>query len=496
MALGGLDIGTSGCKCTIMTAEGHTLAVSYRPYAVNRTAGGHEVDATLLWEAVQEVIREAAAESPEPVEALCATSFGESCVLMDRDGAPLCPIMLYTDPRGSEESDILNTRMQPTRIYSLTGHTASPAYFLPKLMWYSRHRSEMFSQVATVLPVNAYIVYRLCGKAAVDYSLAARTMMLDIRKHDWCDEILTAADIPRSILPPVVQTGTAIGSLRPELASALGLSSNTRIVIGCHDQIAASIGAGAMRTGCAVNGSGTVECITPVFDHVPESAALRAGGFAIVPAFGELYATYAYIYTGGALLQWCREQFGTALLQQAEQEGKSIFALLDEQVKHEPTGMLVLPHFAGAATPYMDNDATGAILGMTVEKNFMDLYQAMMEGICYESRVSLDILREAGVVIDTMRTTGGGSRSPAWNQMKADIWNVTLHTLSVKEAGTVGSIMLAGLATGDYKDLEQAMSIVHTTDSFSPAPDAGRFEPHFARYRRVYNAVQQIQGTL
>lgn len=496
MALGGLDIGTSGCKCTIMTEEGRTLAVSYRPYAVSRTAGGHEVDADLLWEAVQAVIQEAAEACREPVEALCATSFGESCVLLDREGVPLCPIMLYTDPRGGEESGILNTRMAPERIYRLTGHTASPAYFLPKLMWYSRHRPEMFAQVAMVLPVNAYIVYRLCGQAGVDYSLAARTMMLDIRRRDWCDEILAAADISRSILPPVVQTGTAVGNLRPDLASALGMSEHTRIVIGCHDQVAASIGAGAMRAGCAVNGSGTVECITPVFDHVPESAALRAGGFAIVPTYGELYATYAYIYTGGALLQWCREQFGTALMQQAEREGKSIFTLLDEQVKHEPTGMLVLPHFAGAATPYMDNDATGAVIGLTVEKNFTDLYQAMMEGICYESRVCLDMLREAGVMIDTMRATGGGSRSPAWNQMKADIWDVTLHTLSVKEAGTVGSVMLAGIATGAFRDLTEAMTIVRTTETFAPAPDAGRYAPFYARYRRVYNAVQQIQGTL
>ena len=492
MALGGLDIGTSGCKCTMMTAEGQTLAVSYRPYAVSRTAGGHEVDADLLWDAVREVIKEAAAECGEPVEALCATSFGESCVLLGADGEPVCPIMLYTDPRGGEESAILTSRMAPERIYHLTGHTASPAYFMPKLMWYARHQAEMFAQVKAILPVNAYVVYRLCGEQVVDTTLAARTMMLDIRKRDWCDEVLEAGGISRSILPPVVPTGANAGRVRPEVAATLGLNENTRIVIGCHDQVAASIGAGAMRAGWAVNGSGTVECITPVFDYVPESPALMAGGFAIVPAMDNLYTTYAYIYTGGALLQWCRERFGAALQQEADAKGISIFQLIDRQVRHEPSGMLVLPHFAGAAVPYMDNDATGAILGLTVEKSFMDVYQAMMEGICYESRMSLDILRQAGVTLDTMRATGGGSRSAAWNQMKADIWNVTLHTLSVKEAGTVGSIMLAGLATGAYKSLDEAMAIVHTTDSFAPAADADRFDPHYTRYRRVYDAVQQV----
>lgn len=492
MALGGLDIGTSGCKCTVMTAAGETLAVSYRPYAVSRTAGGHEVDADLLWQAVQEVIREAAAESGQPVEALCATSFGESCVLVGEDGEPLCPIMLYTDPRGDEESALLNSRMAPKRIYRLTGHTASPAYFLPKLMWYARHRAEMFARVRAVLPVNAYIVYRLCGEQVVDTTLAARTMMLDIRRRDWCDEVLEAGGISRGVLPPVVPTGTAAGRVRPALVTPLGLNPDTRIVIGCHDQVAAAIGAGAMRAGCAVDGSGTVECITPVFDRVPESPALMAGGFAIVPAFENLYTTYAYIYTGGALLQWCREQLGGNLLREAEEKGVSVFRLIDSRVRHDPTGMLVLPHFAGAAVPYMDNTATGAVLGLTVEHSFMDVYQAMMEGICYETRVSLDILRQAGVTIDTMRATGGGSRSAAWNQMKADMWNVTLHTLSVEEAGTVGSIMLAGLATGAYKDLEEAMAIVRTADSFAPGADARRFDPHYVRYRRVYDAVQEI----
>lgn len=496
MALGGLDIGTSGCKCTVMSAEGKVLAASYRAYAVSRTAGSHEVDAGLLWEAVQQVVREAVQQSPEAVEALCATSFGESCVLLDRAGEPLCPIMLYTDPRGGEESRLLETRLSPGRIYSLTGHSAGPAYFLPKLMWYARHCPELFAATARVLPVNAYIVYRLCGQAAVDYSLAARTMMLDIRRYDWCGEVLDAAEISRSLLPEVVQAGAAVGKIRRDLAAALGLSPDTKVVIGCHDQVAAAIGAGALHAGCAVNGSGTVECITPVFDRVPESPALQAGGFAIVPAVRGLYVTYAYIYTGGALLQWCRDTFGAALARQAEREGRSLFELLDEGIRREPTGMLVLPHFAGAATPYMDNDATGAIIGLTVEKGFMDVYQAMMEGICYESRVSLELLRQAGITLDTMRATGGGSRSMAWNQMKADIWRITLDTLSVQEAGTVGSIMLAGLATGAYGSLEQAMAMTDTAARFTPSADADRFDAPFARYRRVYEAVRPLQERL
>ena len=213
MALGGLDIGTSGCKCTIMTTGGELLASCYQAYAVSRTASAHEVEGRVIWEAVRTVIAGACAKSREPMTALCVTSFGESCALLDDQGRELGPILLYTDPRGQEQCDQLTEKLSEERIYDICGHRPNPTYFLPKLMWFRQNQPELYEKIRYVLPVNAYIVFRLTGEAVADYSLAARTMMLDIRTRDWSAELLEAAGIDRGILPRVIQTGTAAGKI-------------------------------------------------------------------------------------------------------------------------------------------------------------------------------------------------------------------------------------------------------------------------------------------
>mgnify|MGYP004654167891 CR=1 FL=1 len=495
MALAGIDIGTSGCKCSVMTPDGRLLAESYRAYPALREGGRHELDAGLLWDAVRHTLGGAARQSPQKIEAVCVTSFGESCVLVGRDGEPLCPVMLYTDQRGAAESRSLASRLAPERIFELTGHTASPAYFLPKLMWYRQNEPELYGKIAKILPVAAYAAFRLCGEAAADYSLAARTMMLDVRQKRWCDEVLAASETDRALLPQPLPAGTCLGTVRTDVARELGLGEGVSVVLGCHDQVACAIGSGALRAGSAVNGSGTVECVTPVFDRIPEPAPMLRGSFAVVPATSGLYVTYAYIYTGGALLQWFRECFGAELEPRAIAEGKSVFALLDEQVRRNPTGLLVLPHFAGAATPYMDNDASGAIIGLRLEHGFHDVYQSLLEGVCYEMRLCLDILRDAGITVSSMRATGGGSRSAPWNRMKADIWNAELQTIDRREAGACGTILLAATAAGAYPSLDAAMSSVRISECFEPSEDRERFAPHLERYRRVYEAVKYIENT-
>lgn len=492
MALGGLDIGTSGCKCTIMNTEGKLLSSCYQDYAVSRTASAHEVDARVIWEAVCTVIRGAIAKSSETMTALSVTSFGESCALLDNEGRELGPILLYTDPRGQEQCDELIEKIPEKEIYRICGHRPNPTYFLPKLMWIRENQPELYEKIRFVLPVNAYIVYRLTGEAVADYSLAARTMMLDIRARDWSDKLLQAAGVDRRILPRVIETGTAAGKVLSSTAKELGMSPDALVVIGCHDQVAASLGAGAMKAGTAVNGSGTVECVTPVFDSIPEHPVLFDSGYAIVPAIRNLYVTYAYILTGGALLQWYRDQFAATAYAQAKASGKSIYAVLDSMVKPEPTGLLLLPHFAGAATPYMDIHAKGAICGLSLENDAADVYQAMLEGICYEMRMNLELLEQAGIVIDGLRATGGGARSPVWLQIKADILDKPIDTLNVDEAGTVGSLMLAGLATGDYANLDEAFELVHTVKRLTPAENRERYTPIYNRYRRVYNAMRTI----
>jgi len=493
MALGGLDVGTSGCKCTVMSAGGEILSSCFKEYRVNRRVGTHETDATVIWKTAREVIREACTESPEPVDALAVTSFGEGVVLLDRTGKPLAPIMLYTDPRGQAQCALLNVELGERRIYEMCGHRANAMYSLPKLMYIRETHRELFDQIRYCLPIHSYLVYRLCGAVVTDFSMAARTMMLDIRKLDWCDELLAVGGMVRSVLPQIVPPGTVAGEILLELARELGLPEKAKIVIGCHDQVAAAIGAGALRPGIAVNGSGTVECITPVFNGIPpETGMMFKNGYAIVPVTSDLFVTYAFIFTSGVLLQWYCDHFVSHGRAEAAKSGKSLYEILDGQIRPDPSGLLVLPHFAGAATPYMDSSAKGAIIGLSLEHDERDVYRALLEGIAYESRVNLKRLEQAGVYIESIRATGGGAKSEGWLQIKADILNKPIEMIETPEAGTVGSLMLAGIAVGVYANLEEAMAFAKVKRRIVPLINRKRYDEIFDKYERVYETVKRI----
>lgn len=496
--LAGLDIGTSGCKCTVMTSEGEMLSSCYSEYTVSRTAGIHEANAAVIWQTAQKVIggavKEANTKHKGSVNALSVTSFGESVVLLDEKDEPLFPIMLYTDPRGQRECAGLCELLGEKHIYELCGHRPNVMYSLPKLIYLKETNSEVFVKTRRILPIASYLIYKLCGEAVSDYSLLSRTMMLNVKRLDYADELLDIAGISRDILPKAVPMGTIAGVLRAELTRDLGLRRGTKIVVGCQDQIAAVLGAGALKSGLAVLGSGTVECITPVFDGIPPDInTMFENGYAIVPAINGLYVTYAFIFTGGALLQWFRDRFAADVRAQAENTGQSAYTILDSRMSPEPGELLVLPHFAGAATPYMDNGSRGAIIGLTLEHDEMDIYKALLEGVALESRVNMERLAQSGVHIDMLRATGGGAKSKVWLQIKADVLNRPLETLASAEAGTVGSIMLAGLADGVYPSINEAMSLAAIKEQITPRVSrVQQYNKIFARYSRVYDAVKSI----
>ncbi|MBE6885982.1 MAG: carbohydrate kinase [Oscillospiraceae bacterium] len=493
MALGGLDLGTSGCKCTVMSADGSQLSCVYREYAAMRSDSAHELSCEVVLSAAKDVIRQAAAEAGEELQALCVTSFGESCALLDEEDRPLFPFMLYTDPRGGEETEELKALMDERQIFELCGHRPNPMYFLPKLLWIRKHHPEKYEKIKRVLPVGAYIVYMLCGRGITDYSLAARTMLLDVHKLCWCKELLEKTGLSDHYLPELGDAGTVAGEVLPRVAEELGLPKDMKLVVGCQDQIAAVIGSGTLKPNTATLGSGTVECLTPIFDRIPDHPALYDGGYSIVPAVGGLYVTYAFIFTGGALLQWYRDTFGESYVARGKEEGKSPYALMDREVGEDPTGLLVLPHFAGSATLNMDPDSKGCIYGAALSTKRSDLYRALMEGICYEMRMNMDALAEAGISFEVLRAAGGGARSAVWNQIRADILNKKLETIDTAEVGSMATCMLGGVACGVFANLEEAARLVQVKATIRPSQKSEAYQPHMARYRKLYTALKAVR---
>ena len=493
MKIAGLDIGTTGCKLTVFDQNGQYLEKAYRDYPVKRTGGEHEVDARAIMESVWLVMQRMAAKYPD-IAGIGITSFGETFVAADEEGEPLYPAMLYTDPRGREECRELSDTLGADKILHITGVSPHEMYSVSKMMWLKRHHPELYAKTRHLFLIEDYVVFHLTGKAQIDYSLAARTQAFDITSLAWSDEILEAAQIDKSLLSEPVPTGTPAGKLRPAAAERTGLSPDTLIVSISHDQVAAAVGAGVFSSDTAVDGAGTVECITPVYDSLPDLEVMSRGGFAVVPyVVPGKYVCYAFSYTGGALIQWCVDTLAKKEKELAEQEGVSVNAYLETR-SASPTGLLVLPHFAGAATPYMDGGSKGAILGLDTSVTAAELYRACMEGVVYEMLVNMEYLRPSGVHFGMLHATGGGARSEVWMQMKADMLNLPITALATSDAGTVGSAMLTGIAVGCFADLADAASyMVEKKKVYTPRQEMHEaYERLYERYRRVYEAVRPL----
>ncbi len=486
--IGGLDIGTTGCKLSVYTGSGEFVFNKYVEYNVSRRHGEHEVDAEMIFSSVCDVIGEVC--SKYEVAAIGVTSFGETFVALGKDGVPLLPAMLYTDPRGSEECKKLCDIIGEDRMIEISGAKPHAMYSIAKIMWLKNNLPDVWSKVSRITLIVDYIIYRLTGVAQIDYSLAARTGAFDIRNKCWSREIFDAAGIDVSLMSAPVPTGTLAGGIKAEIAAKLGIKGDVKLVTVSHDQVSAAVGAGILSPGMAVDGTGTVECITPMFDSIPENKQVYGDNYAVVPyVFDGTYVCYAFSFTGGATLKWFRDSFA------AKYEGcENIYAELDKAIPEDPTGLLVLPHFAGAATPYMDNGTKAAIIGLTLEHTPEDIYKALMEGVTYEIMLNLEHLAAANIKPTQLYATGGGAKSGVWLQIKADITNRPVTAMKADEAGAAGSCMLAGVAIGLYPDLHSAAKFfVKERKTYVPDPEKAEiYKKYYNAYRGIYNAVRPI----
>ncbi len=501
MKIAGLDIGTTGCKLTVFSEQGKYVDQAYQDYPVTRGGSEHEVDVESIMEGVFGVIGDMAGKYPD-ILGIGVASFGETFVFADEAGKPLHQAMLYTDPRGSEECEKLTKKMEGRKIAAVTGLRPHEMYSISKMMWIKKNRPEIYGKACHVFLMEDYVVFHLTGRAQIDYSLATRTMAFDIASLMWSKEIFELAGIDVGLMSEPVPIGTSAGMIRPEVAKKTGLSEKTQIVSISHDQVAAAVGAGVFDAETAVEGAGTVECITPVYDQLPPSDVMYEGYFSVVPyVIPGKYVCYAFSYTGGALIQWCVDTLAKKEKMLAKECGMSVHEYLEKEYlrehagcEEEPTGLLVLPHFAGAATPYMDTGSKGAVLGLTTAHTVSDIYRACMEGVAYEMLLNMEWLKGSGVRFGMLHATGGGAKSEAWMQIKADVLNIPFTTLGTSHAGTVGSAMLTGVAVGCFTDLADAAA--HMVEKKKVyLPDEKRHEKYmkvYSRYCKVYDAVRGL----
>jgi len=501
MSLMGIDVGTTGCKVIAFNENGGVVASAYAEYdAVRRQPGWAELDSRDVWQRICSCIQRVAAETKrDPVTALAVTCLGEAATPVSRNREILGNSILNFDERGQEEVAAIEAGVGRERLFRLNGNILGHFYTAPKLMWLKKHEPKFYESAYKFLLWEDFVGYMLGCDPVIDYSVANRTLLFDLERAQWSQELASAMGLRLDHMADLRLGGQLLGEVAPPIAKQLGLPPGVKVVTGGHDQCCTALGAGVVRAGMAVYGLGTFICITPVYDHIPDQTKMLASGLNIEHhVIGGHYVSFLYNLTGGALLKWYRDQFGRLEKQEAAAKGVDPYDLLLADLPAEPTSLLALPHFAVTGPPLFESRTKGAILGLTLETDRRTVLKGLLEGVTYYFREGLDLLEQAGVTVQEFRATGGGAKSPVWLQIKADILGTPLATVKVTEAGALGAAILAGVGTGVYRSTREAVEAVVQVDRvFEPNPARHeRYSERFKKYCRVYPALKEILRSL
>ena len=497
MATIGLDIGTTGCKATIVDRQGYTICQDYCEYDVTFPRDGWvELDPEIVWNAAETVLSNVTKAYDKPISSMSIASFGEAAVLLDKERKVIANSIFYTDIRGNDCIEELTDMLGRSWIEDITGMPLNGMYTLLKLMWIRRNRPELYEKIDLLLPFGAFIAFRLTGEAVSDYSLASRTLMFNRHSLTWDHDILRAFGLSAENLPRLVPSGEPVARVLPSVASQLGLPKDILIVSGGHDQVAAAVGAGAVKSGDAVDGIGSAECITAVLSQEANLSVLHTNNICAEPhAVTGQFVSLIFNNTAGAALKWYRNAFEEELHASCRQNGKNVYKVLDSQLSEQPSPILFLPYLSGTGTPYMDADAKGVLCGLTLSSTKQQIYRAIIEGMNYEMKYNLDILSQCGMRINVLTAVGGGA-SKAALQIKADIFQMPIRTLENQQSGNMGLAMLCAVAEGRYRDLQEAAyELVKIKEIIYPnSKYLSEYKEKYSCYSRMYRAERMIYG--
>jgi len=491
MSLLGIDVGTTGCKAGVINSDGEFLALAYREYDIVRPRPDWaEMDSRGVWQKVKEVITEVVQRTRhDPVTALATASMGEAMTPVSAERTILGNSLHMFDSRGDEYVAELAVRPGRERLHAINGNVLGTPYSAPKLAWLRDHQPELFQQAHCFLLWAGLVGYLLGGEAATDLSLANRTLLLDLRAEDWSPELLEATRLPRAKLPRVVSSQTVVGEVDDRLADELGLPRRVKIIAGGHDQCCNALGAGVVRPGRANYGIGTFLCVAPVYDRLPPSKPMLDCGMNIehhvVPG---LYVSFLYNGSGGSVLRWARDTMARAEHTEAMLKGYDVYDRLMAELPDEPTGLMVLPHFAACGPPTFDDRSAGVIVGLKLATGRGELIKGLLEGVTYYFAEGLDLLGQAGLHVTEFRATGGGAKSDVWLQLTADILGQPIVRLQVSECGVLGAAILAGVGSGVFSSAaETAEAFARITRVFEPSPPKhAHYQQRLAQYKELY----------
>jgi xylulokinase len=483
----GLDVSTTATKAVVLDARGAVRAAASPEYVFETPRPlWSEQDPQLWWDGAVHAIRTVLAGSGikgEDVESVGLAGQMHGLVALGTDDRILRPAILWNDQRTEIECDLIRDTIGRERLIAITGNDALPGFTAPKLLWVQRHEPDVWFEIAHVLLPKDFVRLRLTGDRAVDRADGAGTLLFDLAARDWSDEVVGALGIDRSWLPPTFE-GTAItGSISGEAAEATGLRAGTPVVAGGGDQAAAAVGVGAVKPGVAslsLGTSGVVFATTsgPLVD--PEG---RLHSFChAVP--GRWHVMGVMLSAAGSL-RWFRDALAP---------GVAFSDLVDEANDVPPgsDGLLFLPYLSGERTPHPDPRARAGFIGLTTHHGRPHMTRAVLEGVAFGLRDSLELMRSVGVRgFDEIRATGGGSKSSLWRRILADVLETSVVTTTSSEGAAQGAAMLAAVGVGWFSTMEDACrQMVVLGERVDPSRAAADvYRERYGQYSSLYPAL-------
>jgi sugar (pentulose or hexulose) kinase len=492
----GLDIGTTSVKAAVYDSSGACRGLEFQDYALDTPGVDRvELDPEHYWSAAVAVVRHVIADSglaPEAIAALGVSSQGETLIVVDTDGLPIYPALVWLDNRAREEAGMLASKLGP-EVYSRTGIPAvNPTWTACKIAWIRDHEPQIFRRAHKFLLAQNFIIHRLTGEYVTDGGVACTTLLLDICSHSWWQEALDATDLTVERLPALKRVGELAGGLTPQAASQMGLKAGVPVVLGGMDQIAGAVGAGNLTPEIVSESTGGALTIQVTVDRTDID---KEGQIPVyLHAVPGKYLFDPVCDTGGMTFKWFRDVFGEVELARSRQEGVDAYELLTElagQAEPGCGGLVMLPHLTGAFSPEYDPNARGVFYGFTLAHRKPHFTRAVLEAVAFMLRRNLELVLRTGLEIKEIRATGGGARSRLWRQIKADVCNLPVVSLQHDDTALLGDAMLGAVATGQYDSLtDAAHAMVRTADRLEPRSE------YRAVYDRMYEEYTRLFETL
>ncbi len=482
----GIDVSTTATKAILVDEAGGVAGIGVSEYGFSQPRPlWSEQDPDLWWRGAVEAIGRAlgaAGLEGSSVEAVGLTGQMHGAVLLDEAGIPLRPAILWNDQRTGAECDAIRATIGPRRLVEITGNDALTGFTAPKLLWVRDHEPEIWARVAHILLPKDFLRLRLTGQYALDRAGGSGTILFDLAARDWSAEMLAALGIDPAWMPPTFEGPTITGVVAPDAAAATGLRAGTPVVAGGGDQSANAVGVGAVVPGRVALSLGTSGVVFATTDRPLYEPAGRVHAFChAVP--GRWHMMSVMLSAAGSL-RWFRDAIAPG-----EDFGELVGAASD--VPAGSDGLLFLPYLSGERSPYPDPLARGAFVGLTLAHDRRHLTRAVLEGVTFGLRDGLDLMVEAGMPApDQIRASGGGTASPLWRQILADILGAEISIVSTTEGAAYGAALLAAVGAGWYPSVDAATaSVIRATPVAAPGPDAPRYADLHRVYRDLYPAL-------